>query len=178
MGLEESDVILGLDPGTRVAGFGVVELRGDVLKLLDHGIIDCDAKAELPVRLKHLHEGLTEIFQRYRPQMAAVERSFVGKNALSALHLGHGRGICLMVAATFGATVHEYSPRDVKKGICGQGAADKGSIRQTLQVVLGRPLSDQLDATDAVSLAVHHAQMRIADLRWQRSQTRGVFREA
>ena len=152
-------LIVGLDPGSRVAGYGVVATEGSELRLVDHGIIKMNERLSLAERLLQLNSALESLFLNHPPDVAVIEKVFVGKNQLSALHLGHARGICMMKAAQHGANIVEYATREVKKGITGRGGSDKWTVRLQLQLLLGRTLQEELDATDALALAVHHAQV-------------------
>ena len=152
-------IILGIDPGSRFAGFGVVESLGAEFRLLDYGVFSLEEKKPLGERLLNLNVALQKVFQEFKPHTTVIEKVFLGKNPQSALHLGHARGICLMQSVLHGSAVVEYATRDVKKGVTGKGSSDKQAVRNCLQVLLGQPLREELDATDALALAVHHANL-------------------
>ncbi|MBI4614417.1 MAG: crossover junction endodeoxyribonuclease RuvC [Planctomycetes bacterium] len=149
--------ILGIDPGTRVLGYGLVILEGGRLRLDGHGVIRTDRAAGFAPRLLELHRGLLEIFGRLRPDVVAIEEVFHGKNFQSAIRLGEGRGIALLAAAEVGVTVAEYPTALVKKAVAGLGRADKEQIQRMVQRILGlaeppRPA----DASDAIAVAICH----------------------
>ena len=156
-----SDLILGIDPGSRHTGYGLVSANGDELSHVTHGVIDLKESWSLAERLRVLHLELGSVFAKYSPQSAVIEKIFFGKNADSAFKLGHARGICLLVAAQHKASVEEYAARYVKKCITGSGAADKQKVQMMVFVHLRmKPVELAFDATDALSLAVTHARMR------------------
>lgn len=160
------DIILGIDPGTRVAGFGVIAADGDDLTYVDHGVIQLKENWALSERLRVLHFELNAIFEKYRAKTAVIERIFFGKNADSAFKLGHARGVCLLAAALNGVLVEEYAARFVKKCVTGSGNADKGQVQTMVFTHLRiQPMKSAFDATDALSLAVTHARMRRIDQR-------------
>lgn len=163
-------IILGIDPGTRIAGFGIIRADGAQFKLLDYGNLELSEKKPLGERLLNLNVALNKIFSEFKPHMTVIEKVFVAKNPQSALHLGHARGICLMQAVQHGSEVIEYATREVKKGITGKGSSDKWGVRNCLQVLLGQTLSEELDATDALALAVHHANQRWVESRLREGQ--------
>lgn len=155
------DLILGLDPGSRHTGYGIIAKEGDNLHHVSHGIIHLKDTWPLHERLRVLHLELAEVFSRHKIQSASVEKIFFGKNADSAFKLGHARGVCLLAAALHGAIVEEYAARFVKKCITGSGAADKEHVQMMIFKILAiQPKELAFDATDALSLAVTHARMR------------------
>lgn len=157
------DLILGLDPGSRFTGIGIVAVDGDHVEYVHHEVIHLAEKWPLHERLRVLHVELVGVFGRFKIHSVAVEKIFFGKNADSAFKLGHARGVCLLAAAAHGAVVEEYAARFVKKCITGSGAADKNQVQMMILNLLRMGSSvGQLafDATDALSLAVTHARMR------------------
>jgi crossover junction endodeoxyribonuclease RuvC len=150
-------IIIGIDPGTRVTGYGVICAEGDRLSGIECGVIALNEKESLAQRLAELSKNLTEIFVRFKPQEVVVERIFMGKNADSAFKLGHARGVCLQAAGLFGAPVFEYATRSVKKAVTGNGAAEKEHVKLVVENLLGLR-SDFLDASDALALAVTHVR--------------------
>lgn len=156
-----TDLILGLDPGTRRTGFGLIQADGDRLSHVVHGVIALDEKWPFPVRLKVLHEELQQLFARFAVRTVVVEKIFFGKNADSAFKLGHARGICLAAAAQAGAQIDEYAARYVKKCVTGSGAASKDHVQMIVQAALNmKPQSMAADASDALALAITHARLR------------------
>jgi crossover junction endodeoxyribonuclease RuvC len=150
-------VIIGIDPGTRITGYGVIRVEGDRLIGLECGVISLNEKDALPPRLAELSRQLNDLFARFQPSSVAVEKIFMGKNADSAFKLGHARGVCLQAAGLFGAPVYEYATRSVKKAVTGSGAAEKEHVKLVVEKLLGLR-SDFLDASDALALAVAHVR--------------------
>ena len=152
--------ILGIDPGLRRTGWGVVEIAGNRLGFLGCGSVLTDNRAALAARLLAIHDGLMRILDEYRPDEAAVEATFVNKDATATLKLGQARGIAMVVPAKAGVPVAEYAPNLVKKSIVGAGHGDKAQVRMMIGVLLPKadPASD--DAADALAVAVTHAHHR------------------
>jgi len=152
--------ILGIDPGLRRTGWGVVEIAGNRLGFLGCGSVLTDNRAALAARLLAIHDGLMRILDQYRPDEAAVEATFVNKDATATLKLGQARGIAMVVPAKAGVPVAEYAPNLVKKSIVGAGHGDKAQVRMMIGVLLPKadPASD--DAADALAVAVTHAHHR------------------
>ena len=152
--------ILGIDPGLRRTGWGVVEIVGNRLGFLGCGSVLTDNRAALAARLLAIHDGLMRILDEYRPDEAAVEATFVNKDATATLKLGQARGIAMVVPAKAGVPVAEYAPNLVKKSIVGAGHGDKAQVRMMIGVLLPKadPASD--DAADALAVAVTHAHHR------------------
>ena len=152
--------IIGIDPGLRRTGWGVVEIAGNRLGFLGCGSVLTDDRAGLAVRLLAIHDGLMRIVEEYRPDEAAVEATFVNKDASATLKLGQARGIAMVVPAKAGMPVAEYAPNLVKKSIVGAGHGDKTQVRMMIGVLLPKadPASD--DAADALAVAVTHAHHR------------------
>ena len=158
MSLQE--IILGLDPGSRHTGFGLIAVERDVCRHIEHGVIHLNSDLPLAQRLKRLHTELNGLFARHRVHTVVVEKIFFGKNADSAFKLGHARGVCLLSAAEHGAEFEEYAARFVKKCITGSGAAEKEQVQMMIFNLLRIPSHKMaFDASDALSLAVTHAQM-------------------
>jgi crossover junction endodeoxyribonuclease RuvC len=152
--------ILGIDPGLRRTGWGVVAVDGNRLAFIACGSVETDDKAAVAARLVTIHEGLRRIVDEFRPDEAAVEATFVNRDATATLKLGQARGIALLVPAQAGMTVAEYAPNLVKKTIVGAGHGEKAQIRMMVGVLLPKadPRSD--DAADALAVAVTHAHHR------------------
>ena len=154
-----SNLILGLDPGSRCTGFGVISIIDGDLRHVDHGVIQLQENWSLARRLNKLSEQLELVYRRHPIAMTAVERIFFGKNADSAFKLGHARGVCLLAAARNGTDVHEYAARFVKKCVTGSGAASKDHVQLVIGNLLGLKAGfAALDASDALALAVTHAR--------------------
>lgn len=152
--------ILGIDPGLRNTGWGLITQDGSKLSFIACGTIKSDEKKSLAERLKQLHDGLSEIVASYTPDEAAVEETFVNKDARATLKLGHARGIALLVPALVGLTVAEYAPNLIKKTIVGSGHADKDQIHMMVKVLLPKSDAKTPDAADALAIALTHAQHR------------------
>jgi crossover junction endodeoxyribonuclease RuvC len=152
--------ILGIDPGLRRTGWGIVEITGNRLVFLGCGSVATRDQDTLAARLVVIHDGLVRILDEFRPDEAAVEATFVSKDARATLKLGQARGIALVVPAKAGVPVAEYAPNLVKKSIVGTGHGDKAQVRMMIGVLLPKadPRSD--DAADALAIAVTHAHHR------------------
>ena len=153
-------IILGIDPGSRNTGFGVIHAKNGLIEHISHGVIQLDPKDGFPARMKDLGESLKKIFAKYQPDQVVIEKIFLGKNADSAFKLGHARGVAMYEAAACGAEVFEYATRLVKKGITGKGSADKDDVQLMLQRFLKIQKIKRLDASDALALAVFQALKR------------------
>ncbi len=149
--------LLGLDPGLRSTGWGVIETSGTRLSHVANGRVVSDGAKGLAERLVELHEGLAEIVARYAPDSAAVEHTFVNKNPTATLKLGQARAISLLVPARAGLPVEEYAPNMVKKAVVGVGHADKIQIRMMVARLLPGCRITGPDAADALAVAICHA---------------------
>jgi crossover junction endodeoxyribonuclease RuvC len=154
--------ILGLDPGLRRTGWGLIESAGNALSFVACGTVETDEKTPLAARLATLHRGLSGIFARYAPVEAAVEETFVNADSRGALKLGQARGVVLLVPAQAGVLVAEYAPNLVKKSIVGAGRAEKAQVRMMIGVLLPKADPESEDACDALAVAVCHAHHRSA----------------
>lgn len=141
-------------------GWGVIEAEGSRLSFVACGTVKSDEKQDMAERLKHLFEQLSEIVRQYQPDEAAVEETFVNKDARSTLKLGQARGIAMVVPALAGLSVGEYAPNLVKKTIVGSGHAEKGQIHLMVKVLLPKSDAKTPDAADALAIALTHAQHR------------------
>lgn len=149
--------ILGIDPGSRITGFGVIDYQQDHMIHVNHGIIQLGAEENFPARLCVLGECMSEIIAKYRPDVVVIEKIFLGKNADSAFKLGHARGVVMYVAACAKLPVFEYATRLVKKGITGKGSAEKTDVQVMVQAFLNIEQIKQIDASDALAMACFHA---------------------
>ena len=154
--------ILGLDPGLRNTGWGVIEVEGSQLHFVACGTVKSDEKFMLADRLRQLFDGLSEVVHLYQPQEAAVEETFVNKDARATLKLGQARGIAMLVPARAGLRIAEYAPNLVKKSVVGSGHAQKQQIHMMVKVLLPKSDAKSPDAADALALALTHAQHRQA----------------
>jgi crossover junction endodeoxyribonuclease RuvC len=152
--------ILGIDPGLRRTGWGIVEIAGNRLGFLGCGSVTTNDRDTLAVRLLAIHDGLMAILDRFQPDEAAVEHTFVNKNPTATLKLGQARGIAMVVPARAGVPVAEYAPNLVKKSIVGAGHGDKTQIRMMIGVLLPKADPGSDDAADALAIAVTHAHHR------------------
>jgi crossover junction endodeoxyribonuclease RuvC len=157
--------LLGLDPGLRRTGWGMVEADGNALRFVDAGVVTTDPSHDLAMRLDALYRGLREVIARERPSAAAVEETVVNVNADSSLKLGHARGVVLLAAAHAGLEVAEYASKTVKRAVVGTGAAQKRQVAMMVRVLL--PGSGTLgdDAADALAVAICHAHHHAAATR-------------
>ena len=152
--------ILGIDPGLRRTGWGIVTADGNRLAFVACGSVQTDDKAALALRLVAIHEGLRRVVAEFRPHEAAVEATFVNRDATATLKLGQARGIALLVPAQAGLSVAEYAPNLVKKTIVGAGHGQKAQIRMMIGVLLPKADPASEDAADALAIAVTHAHHR------------------
>jgi len=149
---------LGIDPGTALLGFGVVE-SGDDPRMIDYGAIATAADRAMPERLSELFDRVTSLLADYRPDVLAVEQLFFARNVTTAIAVGQARGVVLLAAARAGVPVVEYSPSEVKHAVVGYGKADKSQMQEMVRLILGLdhvPHPD--DAADALAVALCHAQ--------------------
>jgi crossover junction endodeoxyribonuclease RuvC len=152
--------IIGIDPGLRRTGWGVVETQGSSLRFVAAGTVRSDDRGELAHRLCQLHDGLAEVLGMHVPDEAAVEQTFVNKDASATLKLGQARGIAMLVPARAGLRVAEYAPNAVKKAVVGAGHGDKKQIHMMVKVLMPRASFDTDDAADALAIAICHAHHR------------------
>jgi len=152
--------ILGIDPGLRRTGWGLITSSGNRLSFIACGSVITDDKAPLAMRLVAIHDGLSRIIGEHQPDEAAVEATFVSRDAVATLKLGQARGIALLVPARAGLSVAEYAPNLVKKTVVGAGHADKKQIRMMIGMLLPKSDAGTHDAADALAVAVTHAHHR------------------
>ena len=156
-------LILGVDCGSRVTGYGLIESVGRETQAVDYGTIRLPERLELPERLCMLAGGLRQVLDRFSPDEAAVEDVFTQKNVRSALVLAHVRGAAMLSLAEAGVPVASYSPATVKNSVVGHGSANKEQVRQMVSILLGvRETIDPLDVSDALAVALCHANRRAA----------------
>jgi crossover junction endodeoxyribonuclease RuvC len=156
--------ILGIDPGLRRTGWGLIESEGNRLIHVACGSVETGERDELGVRLLAIHDGLVAVIERYQPQEAAVEATFVNTNAAATLKLGQARGIAMLVPAKAGLAVAEYAPNVVKKTVVGAGHGEKSQIRMMIGVLLPKADPQSEDAADALAIAICHAHHRTSVL--------------
>jgi crossover junction endodeoxyribonuclease RuvC len=152
--------ILGVDPGLRNTGWGVIDSQGSRLSFVASGRIRSDAALDMGNRLRQLHEGLMQVIAEYGPQEAAVEETFVNRDPQSTLKLGQARGVALMAPALAGLEIAEYAANLVKKTVVGAGHAEKTQVQMMVRVLLPASQAASADAADALAVAICHAQHR------------------
>lgn len=152
-------IVLGVDPGTLVTGYGVVIRRQNEVRMIACGSINNRSSESMPIRLKKIYAGLQDVIKQYHPDEFAIESAFYGKNAQSALKLGHARGVSILAAVEKEIPTTEYSPREVKRAIVGTGAASKEQVQFMVKSLLGVSNNAMLhDTSDALAIAICHAQ--------------------
>ena len=158
--------LLGIDPGLRFTGWGVVEADGNRLRHLGDGVIATDSGESVPDRLKVLHDALGEVMDAWRPDEAAVEETYVNRNGTATLKLGYARGVALLAPALRGIGVSEYGAMTVKQSVVGTGAASKDQVQMMVRRLLPGALIKRADAADALAVAICHAHHRASRLKW------------
>ena len=151
---------LGIDPGLQHTGWGIIDVAGNRLQFVAAGVIDTNAKHEPAVRLAFIAAELRKVITEYAPQSAAVEETFVNKNAASSLALGQARGVALLVPAECGLPVHEFATNLIKKTVTGVGHAEKQQIQAMMKILLPTAPALKTDAADALAVAICAAQHR------------------
>ena len=161
--------IIGIDPGLRRTGWGVVETVGNSLRFVASGTVTSDSKLDLASRLRQIYDGLSAVIHHHQPDEAAVEQTFVNKDAVATLKLGQARGIAMLVPALAGLPVAEYAPNAVKKAVIGVGHGEKAQIHMMVKVLMPRATFEGDDAADALAIAICHTHHR------QSAQARAAF---
>jgi len=150
-------IILGIDPGFAITGYGIVKYEGNKFCVLDYGAVTTSSKMELPKRLLHLHDTLEELINKYKPDAIAIEELFFNKNIKTALTVGHGRGVAVLAAAESGVDVFEYTPLQVKQSVVGYGRAEKAQVQQMVKIILNLPkIPKPDDVADALAISICH----------------------
>ena len=159
-------LVLGIDPGTAITGYGLVREDDEGLALVDYGVITTPAGQPLPTRLQAIYQGLNDVIGAHEPDTAAVEELFFSRNVRTALSVGQARGVVLLVLADAGLPIHEYKPLEVKQAVAGYGGADKQQVQEMVRMILHLDHVPQPDdAADAVAVAVCHIHSaRMAEL--------------
>ena len=158
--MQDAIRIIGIDPGLRNTGWGIIDSLGSSLAFVAAGTVKSDASMDLASRLCQIHDLLSDVLHRYIPHEAAVEQTFVNKDAKATLKLGQARGIAMLVPARAGMAVAEYAPNQVKKSVIGVGHGDKEQIKMMVNMLLPKAQYDTDDAADALAIAVCHAHNR------------------
>jgi len=164
--------ILGIDPGSRITGFGVIDSEGATTTYVASGCVRIKGET-LPDRLKVIYDGITDIVGIHHPDEIAVEQVFVSRNAASALKLGQARGVAVVAAVKAAVPVFEYTPAQVKQAVTGQGAAGKEQIQHMVRLLLNLPGAPPQDAADALAVALCHGHTRQTLVRLAGAQARG-----
>ena len=149
-------LVLGVDPGTRHLGWGVVDVSGTRLTHVAHGVIDTDEKAQLGARLLHIDDALRVVLDTHRPTEAGVESIFFAKDASAAAKLGHARGVVLLALQRAGIGIFEYPPATVKRSVAGGGHAEKSQVALMVRAILRLKDLPRSDAADALAIAITH----------------------
>ena len=150
-------LVLGIDPGTAITGYGLVKGEGDDLTLVAYGAITTSSDRPLPERLQRIYRELTALIEDRQPTTVAVEELFFSKNVRTALSVGQARGVALLAAANAGLPIHEYTPLQVKQAIAGYGRATKNQVQQMVRMLLALDSVPQPDdAADAIAVAICH----------------------
>ena len=152
--------IIGIDPGLRNTGWGVIEQDGHRLSYVADGSVHSEADAPLAVRLLQIHQQLVEVIRSFAPDEAAIEETFVNKDARATLKLGQARGAAMLAPASLGLLVAEYAPNVIKKSVVGAGHAEKDQIKHMVKMLLPRAEMNSTDSTDALAIAICHAHHR------------------
>ena len=157
-------IILGIDPGTLLMGYGIIEISSNVICMKEMSVLKLSGKKDNYIRLQLIHKKIEELIEKHRPNEFAIEAPFFGKNVQSMLKLGRAQGVAIAAAISAGLPVTEYSPKKVKQSITGNGNADKEQVWKMLQHLLAlKEMPQYYDATDALAVAVcHHFQDRPA----------------
>ena len=152
--------LLGLDPGLRYTGWGMIESDGNRLRHIECGVIATDGEASVPDRLRTLYNDLTMLIALHRPDEAAVEETYVNRNGTATLKLGYARGVCLLAPSLAGLNVAEYAAKMVKRSVVGNGNAEKAQVANMVARLLPGAVLRRADAADALAVAICHAHHR------------------
>ena len=158
--------LLGIDPGLRFTGWGMIEADGNRLRHIGDGVIATDNAESVPLRLKFLHDALTRLIADFQPDEAAVEETYVNRNGAATLKLGYARGVALLAPALIGIPVLEYGALRVKQSVVGTGAADKTQVQMMVRRLLPGATLKRADAADALAVAICHAHYRASRHAW------------
>ena len=158
--------LLGIDPGLRFTGWGLVEADGTRLRHIADGIIATDSAESVPERLRALHHALALLLAQHRPDEAALEETYVNRNGAATLKLGYARGVALLAPALAGIPVAEYAALAVKRAVVGTGAAEKQQVQEMARRLLPGARISRADAADALAVAICHAHHRASRTRW------------
>ncbi len=152
--------LMGIDPGSRITGYGIVEMDGPRSRYIASGGIQTDSSRPVPERLKTIFESIADLIREYQPMEVAVEQVFMHRNPDSALKLGQARGAAICAVVVAGLPVSEYAARAIKQAVVGSGAADKTQVQRMIALLLNLPALPQSDAADALAVAICHGHTR------------------
>ena len=152
--------IIGIDPGLINTGWGLIEVEGNVIRHIDHGLIKIKTSDDIAVRLLNIYEALILILSKHMPDEASIEKTFVNKNPNSSLKLGYARGVILLALAKKKLKCFEYAPNQIKKSIVGRGHADKDQIATMVTMLLSKKIEGTSDVSDALAIAITHAYQK------------------
>jgi crossover junction endodeoxyribonuclease RuvC len=161
--------ILGLDPGLRHTGWGIISVQAYAIRPVACGVISAPADLPLPERLAQIFHALIEVIQEHKPEDAAIEETFANKNAASTLKLGFARGVVMVAPAHMGLKVSEYTANQVKKAVVGQGHADKEQVQAMVKMILPGIDFKKADAADALAIAICHAHHQSTMRQWSKA---------
>ena len=151
-------IIIGIDPGYAITGFGVLEYEGNHFKLIESGSIQTKAGIPLPTRIAKIYDDMNSLIEKYKPDAIAIEELFFNRNTTTAIGVAQGRGAVLIAAAKTSTPIYEYTPLQVKQGVTGYGRADKKQVQMMVKTVLGLEKVPKLDdTTDAIAIGICHA---------------------
>jgi crossover junction endodeoxyribonuclease RuvC len=150
--------IIGIDPGTAILGYGIIDYIGNQLKPVDYGCIRTEPNTEMPDRLGMLYDDLTKLIDSYKPDVMAVEELFFNRNVTTAITVGQARGIIILSGVKAKIPVYEYTPLQVKQAVCGYGRADKNQVQEMVKMFLNlKVIPKPDDAADALAVSICHA---------------------
>ena len=152
--------IIGIDPGTGILGFGVIEVDKNKIKMIDAGVVRTPPHTPLDERLEEIFDGLTEIIKQTKPDMMAIEKLFFSQNVTTAMSVSHARGVAMLTGRKAKLPIHEYTPQQIKQSLTGYGKADKKQVQETVRLQLGLKEAPQPDdCADALATAITHYLM-------------------
>lgn len=171
MGLKKENInsirILGIDPGSRYTGYGIIDSVSNKITHVTHGTVSLQNSKDTPVekRFLKLYQELNPVIEKFHPDVVAIEKVFFAKNAQSAIKLGQARGAVLLIAGINHLTVYEYNPTEIKRSLSGHGRSDKTQVAKMVELILGKQEFETEDASDALAIAICHAQMAFSKLK-------------
>ncbi len=172
-------IVLGIDPGMAIMGYGVVEQKNNSLRVLDYGVTKTSSDMETPTRLLRIFESVEKLIDQYSPDAMAYEELFFNKNVKTALIVGHARGVAVLAGAKQGIDLFEYTPLQVKQAVAGYGRADKNQVQQMVKLLLNlREIPKPDDAADALAVAICHIHSAQYGRRLQNHYRQAKIQEA